>query len=105
MCPAVTRQIVRATWTGGVRLPNGDEVGEAERLLYRVTVERPDGSRDEIVPDALADLGDHDNNHLLCLTTTDLAVGVFFPAGRLVDPNRDLNPATRIGVRVGGGAK
>lgn len=104
-CPSGVHQIVRATWTGGVRRPDGAEVGEAERLLYRVTVERPDGSRDDIIPDALADLGDHDNNHLLCLSGTDVAVGVFFPAGHVVDPNKDLNPATRVGVRVGGGAK
>ena len=40
-CPEGTRQVVRATWAGGVRLPNGDELGDAERALYRVTVERP----------------------------------------------------------------
>ena len=97
-CPEGTRQVVRATWAGGVRLPNGDELGDAERALYRVTVERPDGSSDEIAPAALADLGDRDNNHLLCLDTSAPAVSVSFPGGHLVDPNRDLNPDTRVGV-------
>ena len=97
-CPAGIQQVVRATWAGGVRLPNGDEAGDAERALYSVTVERPDGSSDEIVPLALADLGDRDNNHLLCLDTSDPAVLVTFPAGHLVDPNKDLNPYTQVAV-------
>ena len=81
-----------------MRLPNGDEPGDVERGLYRVTVKRGDGSSDEIVPAALADLEDRDNNHLLCLDTSDPAVSVSFPAGHLVDPNRDLNPDTHIAV-------
>ena len=80
------------------RICQGGEPGDAERALYRVTVERPDGSRDEIAPAALADLGDRDNNHLLCLDTSAPAVSVSFPAGHLVDPNRDLNPDTRVAV-------
>ena len=97
-CPEGVLQVVRATWDGGVRLPQGDELGDTERALYRVTVERPDGSRDQIVPVALADLGDRDNNHLLCLNTSAPAVSVDFPAGHLVDPNRDLNPDTHVAV-------
>ena len=97
-CPDGIRQVVRVTWAGGVRRPDGDDAGDAERALYRVTVERADGSRDEIVPAALADLGDRDNNHLLCLDTPDPAVSVSFPAGHLVDPNQDLNPYTQIAV-------
>ena len=97
-CPAGIQQVVRVTWDGGVRLPNGDEPGDPERRLYRVMVKRADGSIDEINPVALAELGDGDNNHFLCLDTTDPAVAVSFPAGRLVDPNRDLNPDTQIAV-------
>lgn len=97
-CPEGIQQVVRATWAGGVRLPNGDDAGDAERALYRVTVERPDGSIDEIVPAALADLGDGDNNHLLCLDISAPAVSVSFPGGHLVDPNQDLNPDTRVAV-------
>jgi len=104
-CPAGTRQVVRATWTGGVRLPNGDDAGDAERALYRVIVEGPDGARREIAPAALADLGDNDNNHRLCLDTADAAVSVAFPAGHLVDPNQDLNPETSIAVTGAPGAE
>lgn len=100
-CPEGVQQVVRVTWAGGVRLPNGDDPGDAERALYRVTVERPDGSSDEIVPAALADLGDNDNNHLLCLDTSAPAVSVSFPGGYLVDPNQDLNPDTRVAVSGG----
>jgi len=97
-CPVGIRQVVRVTWAGGVRLPNRDELGDEERRLYRVTVKRGDGSSDEIIPLALADLEDRDNNHLLCLDTSDPAVSVSFPGGHLVDPNRDLNPDTHIAV-------
>ncbi len=97
-CSAGTRQVVRVTWAGGVRMPNGDDPGDAERAIYRVTVERPDGSRDEIAPAALAELGENDNNHLLCLGTAGTAVSVAFPAGHLVDPNRHLNPDTQVAV-------
>ena len=42
-----------------------------------------------IVPFAPANLGDGDNNHLLCLNV---------PAGHLVTPNQDLNPHTSIAL-------
>ncbi len=100
-CPEGVQQVVRVTWAGGVRLPNRDELGDAERQLYRVAVKRANGSTQEVVPVALADLEDGDNNHLLCLDTTDVAVAVSFPAGHLVDPNQDLNPDTHISVSVG----
>jgi len=98
-CPAAgTVQAVRVVWAGGVTLPNGDEPGEAQRLLYRVTVRASDGTQREVAPMALADLGDGDNNHLLCLDTADTPVSVAFPAGILKDPNKDLNPATTVNV-------
>ena len=97
-CPENIQQVIRTTWDGGVRLPSGDEPGDTERQLYRVTVKRGDGSSDEIKPVALAELGDGDNNHFLCLDTADPAVSISFPAGHLVDPNQDLNPDTQIRV-------
>ena len=48
---------------------------------------------------ALADLGDADNNHFLCLDTTTPATAVAFPAGHLVDPNGDLNADSKVMVR------
>ena len=97
-CPDDAKQVVRATWAGGVRVPGGGDPGDAERKLYRVTVKRPDGSREEVAPAALAELGDNDNNHFLCLSTADPAVSVAFPGGHLVDPNQDLNPDTQVAV-------
>ncbi|MDP7573349.1 MAG: hypothetical protein QF391_17230 [Myxococcota bacterium] len=82
-----------------MRQKNGDAAGDKECGLYRVTVERANGTHDEIAPAALADLGDRDNIHHLCLDVTDPAVSVFFPAGHLVDPNKDSNPDTRIGIK------
>lgn len=96
-----TVRAVRVTWAGGVSNAAGDEAGEVERALYHVTVTADDGSQAEIVPFALADLGDGDNNHLLCLDTPDLPVSVFFPAGYLLDPNRDtLNPEAMATVDI-----
>lgn len=89
-------QAVRVVWAGGVTLADGDEPGDAERHLYRVTVRAEDGSLREVAPAALADLGDGDNNHLLCLDTADRPVSVSFPAGILTDPNDDLNPETSV---------
>ena len=97
-CPEGMQQIVRVTWNGGVKLPNGNEPGDAERELYRVQVQRTDGSVGEVYPVALAELGDGDNNHFLCLNTSDPAIAVSFPAGHLVDPNGDLNPATHMKI-------
>ncbi len=59
---------------------------------------RGDGQGSAVTPIALADTGDGDNNHLLCLDTTDPALSVSFPAGRLTDPREDLNPVTSITI-------
>ena len=98
-CPVATKQVVRVTWTGGVKLPNRDELSEAQRTLYRVSLTAADGARSEVRPAALADLGDADNNHFLCLDTTTPATAVAFPAGHLIDPNGDLNAASKVMVR------
>lgn len=97
-CPAGTTQVVRAVWAGGVTKANGDEADDSERQLYRVTLEQSDGSRRAVMPFALADLGDGDNNHLLCLHESGAPRSVTFPAGYLADPNGDLNPATTVAV-------
>ena len=98
-CPTEgVQQIVRVAWAGGVTLENGDEPGDTERQLYRVTVQAEDGTTRDIIPFALGDLADGDNNHELCLDTTDRPLSVSFPAGILTDPNDDLNPATSVQV-------
>lgn len=99
-CPAQgIAQQIRVVWAGGVTLPNGDEPGDAERKQYKVTVGGADGKTREIIPAALANLGDGDNNHVLCLDTADQALSVSFPGGILKDPNGDLNPPTTVAVR------
>ena len=97
-CPDEVSQIVRVVWNGGVRLLNREELGDFERALYEVTVRTKDSSERRINPAALGDLGDGDNNHLLCLKTEDVAVSVRFPAGYLADPNLDLNPDTAVKI-------
>jgi hypothetical protein len=97
-CPEPTMQIVRAVWAGGVVKANGREADDAERLLYQVLLEKSDRSLQSVVPFALADLGDGDNNHMLCLDVAGTPRQVSFAAGHLIDPKGDLNPATVVAV-------
>lgn len=100
VCPTQgITQKVRVVWAGGVTLENGDEPGDKERDLYKVTVQSAGGKRREVMPVALADLGDGDNNHVLCLDTQDMPISVAFPAGILTDPNDDLNLDTSVLVQ------
>ena len=95
------KSVVRITWAGGVTKPDGAEIDDKERKLYRVTVRKPDGGLATIAPIAVADLNDNDNNHELCIGVEGQPVSVFFPAGALSDPNGDLNPDTEVKVSVG----
>lgn len=97
-CPASAKQVVNVTWVGGVTKPGGDEADDVERLLYEVTIEQADGSEAKVTPFALADLGDGDNNHHLCLDVSGTPKSVFFPAGHMTDPREDLNPDTTRAV-------
>lgn len=98
-CPTGTRQAVRATWAGGVTTAGGTDAGDAERQRYRVTLALPDGATTQATPFALGDLGDGDNNHLLCLDVARVPRAVAFPAGHLADPNGDLNPDTSVNIQ------
>lgn len=102
-CPAEgTRQIVRATWAGGVTNQSGDDPDAAEQALYEVTLRLPNGDERTVSPIAVADLGDGDNNHLLCLDVAGEPLAVAYPAGHLYDPNHDApNPATRVAAGAG----
>ncbi|MEL7471625.1 MAG: hypothetical protein AAFN27_24490 [Pseudomonadota bacterium] len=97
-CPMGTAQVVRVTWNGGITKPGGDPADADEGALYRVSTRAADGTAGDIAPFALADLKDGDNNHLLCLGTTDTITSVFFPAGHVTDPREDLNPDTAIAL-------
>lgn len=98
-CPTGTQNVVRVTWDGGVSKPTGGEINDIERRQYKVTLQQEDGSSVEITPFAIGDKGDGDNNHELCLDATGIPTSVFFPAGYVVDPRKDLNPDTTINVR------
>ena len=95
-CPANTQQIVRAVWMGGVTKPGGDEIDDTERQAYSVIVEDADGATETVTPFAVADLGDGDNNHKLCLDVAAKPIAVEFPAGLMTDPRDDPNPATSV---------
>lgn len=97
-CPEGTQQVVRVIWAGGVTKSAGGEADDVERALYSVTVANESGTTRMITPFALADLGDGDNNHELCLDSTNTPISVAFPAGFLADPNGDLNTDTEIEV-------
>lgn len=99
-CPPGTKQVVRVTWAGGVTKPGGQEIDAIERAAYRVTTSFGDEGERELVPFAIGDLGDGDNNHELCLERAGLPLQVDFPGGLLTDPREDLNPQTSIEVRM-----
>ena len=93
-----TKQVVRVTWQGGVTKPGGEEIDDKERLLYKVMVLKPDGAIVAVTPFAIADKGDGDNNHRLCLDVEGTPQSVSFPAGHVTDPREDLNPETTVEV-------
>lgn len=97
-CPVGTKNVVRVVWAGGVTKPGGEEVDDKERMQYKVTLRQSNGTLSAIVPFALADLNDGDNNHLLCLDTEGAPESVSFPSGFLADPRGDLNPSTRAEI-------
>jgi len=100
-CPVGTKQVVRATWGGGVTKPGGAEIDDTERVQYKVTIEKEDGSLSEVTPFAIGDLGDGDNIHELCLDEIGKAQSIFFPAGFMTDPREDLNPDSTISILSG----
>ncbi len=95
-CPPNTTQIVRVAWNGGVT-PVADKAGLSPDL-YKVTVTNADGGHTEVTPFAIADLGDGDNNHKLCLDVTDRATSVWFPANQVTDPRGDVNDETFVDI-------
>ena len=99
-CPLGTKQVVRVTWAGGITKPGGQDIDDIERAAYRVTMSSRHEGKTELVPFAIGDLGDGDNNHELCLDRAGLPQYVDFPAGLVTDPREDLNPRTRTEVTI-----
>lgn len=96
-CPVGTKQAVRVTWEGGITKEDRSDADDEIRKLYKVTFDGPN-SPIEKAPTALADLGDGDNNHLLCFDFEGMPLEVHFPAKFLTDPRDDLNPDTRAPI-------
>jgi len=100
-CPSEgTKQIVRVRWTGGITKPNDEEVDDMEREQYLVSIKAENGSLEEVIPFALGNLDDNDNNHDLCLDIEGEPVSVSFPASYMTDPNGDLNPDTGSKITI-----
>jgi hypothetical protein len=91
-CPTRSRQIVVVVWTGGVKLAPSAQ-SDQHRIGYQVTT-----SMGTVTPFVLGDLDDRDNYVHLCLDSDAAAQKVSFPAGIVVDPRGDLNPATSIEI-------
>jgi hypothetical protein len=91
-CPTSSRQIVVVVWTGGVQLAPAAQ-SDQHRSGYQVAT-----GMGTVTPVVLGDLDDRDNYVHLCLDSAAPAQQVSFPAGILVDPRGDLNPATSIEV-------
>ncbi|HAA15288.1 MAG TPA: hypothetical protein DCE41_27775 [Cytophagales bacterium] len=97
-CPKEgTTQVVKAVWSGGVRALNGEELGEAEREDFTVTLVQGTDTL-QVVPYMLADLGDGDTNTDLCLKEAGTPIYVQANANIAIDPRDDPNPATGIAV-------
>ena len=90
--------VVRAVWAGGVTKPGREEIGEDVRAGYRVTMRLASGETVDVVPFAIGDLGDGDNNHLLCLDVEGTPLAVELAADLVVDPRGDWNPRTRVPI-------
>ena len=100
-CPDSTVSAIRVVWSGGITKPGGAPATLEEGKRYQVTLQSVDGTKTQIAPFFLADTGDGDNNHLLCLDQQGTPTAVSFPAGHLTDPNEDAkNSATSVPVHT-----
>jgi hypothetical protein len=93
-CPLGTPQVITVTWEGGVTVPGGGDVGEAQRDAYTLTLEAGTSRS----PTSFADGMDNDNVQDLCVDTATRVTRVMVRAGTVVDPRGDLNPATSLAV-------
>jgi hypothetical protein len=98
-CPkSETETVVRVVWSGGVRSPEGKEIGENERKHFHVKLKLENGELIEVNPFQIADLSDNENNIDLCIQEAGLPISVKADANIAIDPNDDLNAVTEIEV-------
>jgi hypothetical protein len=93
-CPAGTIATLRVAWAGGIVLTDGTEIAPDDTALYNLTIDDPSQSPVELT--GLGDLGDNDNYHELCTTSTPRPVVITVAAGTFQDPNGDANPAVKL---------
>jgi hypothetical protein len=96
--PAGTAVALRATWDGGVNATDGEEVTQAEWGQYALTLRDENGQEQTVAPFDIGDLNDGDNNHLLFFDVEGEPLTLALPAGLVIDPNGDPNPATSFQV-------
>jgi hypothetical protein len=97
-CPKdETEVVIRTVWAGGIKSPDGLELGE--KNLENFSVKLLQG-KDTITvkPFMLADLNDNDNNVDLCIRSKGIPISVSVLEGSVIDPRGDLNPFTEIKV-------
>jgi hypothetical protein len=92
--PTGTTVALRATWAGGVTATDGAEVTQAEWGQYALTLRDENGQEQIVPPFDVGDLNDGDNNHLLFFAAPGDPLTLALPAGLVIDPNGDPNPAT-----------
>lgn len=93
-----TVQIVQTTWAGGVTGPLGQELAEEQRNRMHVLLEDESGNSSWVIPFALGDLQDGDNNVDLCLDLSGVPLQVRVESNTVTDPINDYNPETSVVV-------
>lgn len=92
--------VLRAVWTGGIVATDGNEVTEQDWSQYVLSGTDAFGNSVELNPIGISDLDDNDNNHLLYFDRAITPGTLFLPAGLVIDPNGDVNPATAIAINA-----
>ncbi len=98
-----TVQIVQTTWAGGVTGPLGQELADEQRNRMHVLLEGESENSSWVIPFALGDLQDGDNNVDLCLDLSGVPLQVRVESNTVTDPINDYNPETSVVVYDGWG--
>jgi hypothetical protein len=97
-CPKdMTKMVVKAVWSGGVRAVNGKELGNNELSAFTVTMVTGTDTI-QVTPYKLADIGDNDNNIDLCLKESGVPIKLTVKENTAIDPRDDKNEFTSIEI-------
>lgn len=93
-CPkGITKTVVKAVWSGGVRALNGDELGNHELKNFLVTIVHENDTL-QVSPFKIADVNDNDNNTDLCIKERGTPIQVTVAKNTAIDPRGDANNTT-----------